>query len=86
MKKTNVPLLKFECDNRACNYGCYVNQNNSVLTHYNPNMSALLDWTCPDCKVGKLRYSSTNAKYSFSLIKDEKEAETVEAKERTSQA
>ena len=86
MKKTNVPLLKFKCDHRECGYECYVNQNNSVLTHYNPNMSALLDWTCPDCKEGKLRFSSTNAKYAFSLIKDEREVEAAEAKQRSSQA
>ena len=86
MKKTNVPLLKFKCDNRDCGYECYVNQNNSVLTHYNPNMSALLDWSCPDCKTGQLRYSPNNAKYAFTLLKTEREPAEGEAKEKSSQA
>ena len=78
MKKTNVPLLKFSCDNRECSYECYVNQNNHMLTHYNPNMAALLDWPCPDCKSGMLRYSSNNTKFEFSLIKTEKDEESNE--------
>ena len=73
MKHTNLPLLKFSCDNRDCVYECYVNQNNNLLTHYNPNMSALLDWPCPECKSGALRYSTANTRYSYSLIKEERE-------------
>jgi hypothetical protein len=75
MKNTNLPLLKFGCDNRDCSFECYVNQNNNQLTHYNPNMSALLDWPCPDCKEGSLRYGSTNAHFEFSLTKAEKLAQ-----------
>jgi len=73
MKNTNVPLLKFTCDNKECTFECYVNQNNHLLTHYNPNMSALLDWPCPECKKGALRYSSNNTQFSFSLIKSDRE-------------
>ena len=51
----------------------YSNQNNNLLTHYNPNMSALLDWPCPECKSGALRYSTANTRYSYSLIKEEPE-------------
>ena len=81
MKNTNLPLLKFTCDSRECDFECYINQNNHLLTHYNPSMSALLDWPCPDCKRGALRYSSNNTKYEFSLTKIEKVAE-----ERSQQA
>ncbi len=72
MKNTNLPLLKFSCDNRDCGFECYVNQNNNLLTHYNPNMSALLEWSCPDCKKGSLRYNSTNARFLYSLFKEER--------------
>ena len=78
MKKTHVPLLKFTCDSRECHFECYVNQNNHLLTHYNPNMSALLDWVCPDCGSGKLRYASSNTMYEFSLTKSEREPEPEE--------
>ena len=74
MKNTHVPLLKFSCDKRDCVFECYVNQHNNLLTHYNPSMSALLDWTCPECKEGKLRYGHNNTLYDFSLIKTEKES------------
>lgn len=69
MKNTNLPLLKFCCDSRDCSFECYVNQNNNLLTHYNPNMSALLDWPCPECKNGFLRYSPNNTHFEFSLTK-----------------
>jgi hypothetical protein len=75
MKNTNLPLLKFCCDNRDCLFECYVNQNNNLLTHYNPSMSALLDWTCPDCKTGALRFSPNNTKFEFSLTKAERLAQ-----------
>lgn len=80
MKNTNLPLLKFSCDNRECLFECYVNQNNNLLTHYNPNMSALLDWPCPECKTGFLRFSAANTKVDFTLHKEEKPEEA----ERTS--
>jgi hypothetical protein len=79
MKNTNLPLLKFSCDNRECLFECYVNQNNNLLTHYNPNMSALLDWPCPECKTGFLRFSANNTKFDFTLHKVEK----VEQAQRT---
>ena len=75
MKNTNVPLLKFSCDKRECMFECYVNQHNNLLTHYNPSMSALLDWPCPECKEGNLRYSTKNTMYDFSLTKTEIESE-----------
>src|SRR5262249_37089192 len=73
MKNTNLPLLKFSCDNRECMFECFVNQNNNLLTHYNPNMSALLDWPCPECKTGFLRFNAMNTKFDFTLQKTEKE-------------
>jgi len=82
MKNTNLPLLKFSCDNRECLFECYVNQNNNLLTHYNPNMAALLDWPCPECKTGFLRFSATNTKFDFTLHKEEKQEEKPEAAER----
>ena len=85
MKNTHIPLLKFSCDNRECVFECLVNQNNHLLTHYNPNMSALLDWPCPECKTGSLRYSPNNTTYDFSLIKSEK-ATTAEERERSTKA
>jgi hypothetical protein len=81
MKNTNLPLLKFSCDNRECLFECYVNQNNNLLTHYNPNMAALLDWPCPECKSGFLRFSANNTKFDFTLHKEEK-VERQEATER----
>jgi hypothetical protein len=78
MKNTMLTLLKFKCDNKECQFECFVNQNNNVLTHYNVNMSALLDWACPDCKEGRLRYAATNAKFEYSLVKKDKVAEEEE--------
>jgi len=78
MKNTMLTLLKFKCDNRDCQFECFVNQNNNVLTHYNVNMSALLDWICPDCKTGQLRYAVTNGKFEYSLVKKDKEKEAGE--------
>ena len=72
MKNTMLTLLKFKCDNKDCQFECFVNQNNNVLTHYNVNMSALLDWPCPDCKEGRLRYAATNAKFEYTLVKNDK--------------
>ena len=74
MKNTMLSLLKFKCDNKECLFECFVNQNNNILTHYNVNMSVLLDWVCPECKVGHLRYAPTNAKFEYSLSKSAKEA------------
>lgn len=72
MKSTNLTLLKFRCDNRDCQFEMYVNQNNNMLTHYNVNMSALLEWQCPECRKGFLRYAPTNTRYEYQLIKREK--------------
>ena len=69
MKSTNLTVLKFRCDNRDCSFEIYVNQHNNVLIHYNVNMSALLEWKCPECSKGFLRYAPTNAKYEYQLIK-----------------
>ena len=75
MKDTKLNLLKFKCDNKECQFECFVNQNNNVLTHYNVNMAALLDWICPDCKKGRLRYAATNSKFEYSLVKKDKTPE-----------
>lgn len=72
MKQTNVPMLKFKCDNSDCLFECFVNRNNNVLTLYNTNFSALLDWTCPECKKGSLRYAELNTKFDFYLVKEDK--------------
>ena len=79
MKNTMLTLLKFKCDNKDCQFECFVNQNNNVLTHYNVSMAALLDWTCPDCNKGQLRYAATNTKFEFSLVKKDKTAEQEKA-------
>ncbi len=79
MKSTNLTVLKFRCDNRDCGFEIYVNQHNNVLIHYNVNMSALLEWKCPECSKGFLRYAPTNAKYEYQLVKKEKPT----AEERT---
>lgn len=72
MKSTNLTLLKFRCDNGECQFEIYVNQNNNMLIHYNVNMSALLEWQCPECSKGFLRYAPTNTKYEYQLVKREK--------------
>lgn len=82
MKSTNLNLLKFRCDNRECQFEIYVNQNNNMLIHYNVSMSALLEWQCPECSKGYLRYAPTNAKYEYRLIKRERE----QAKERENES
>ena len=72
MKSTMVLLLKFGCDNPKCLFECWVNRNNNMLTHYNPDMAALLDWVCPECNEGKLRYAPANARFEFGLTKTSK--------------
>ena len=42
MKNTMLSLLKFKCDNKDCQFECFINQNNNILIHYNANTSALL--------------------------------------------
>ena len=83
MKSTMVTLLKFNCDDESCLFECWVNRNNNMLTHYNPDMSALLDWKCPECKEGSLRYAPSNARCEFELRKAPKE-ETLETAENES--
>jgi hypothetical protein len=77
MKSTMLSLLKFECDNPKCPHECWVNRNNNMLTHYNADMAALLDWICPECKEGRLRYAPANARFEYELRKHKK-AEEVE--------
>jgi phage FluMu protein Com len=72
MKSTHLTLLKFRCDKRDCEFEIYVNKNNNLLMHYNANMSALLEWPCPECKSGHLRYAPTNAKYEYHLVKKDR--------------
>lgn len=72
MKSTMLSLLKFSCDNSQCLFECWVNRNNNMLTHYNADMSALLDWACPECGEGKLRYAATNARFEYELRKNAK--------------
>ena len=73
MKSTMLSLLKFECDNPKCLHECWVNRNNNMLTHYNADMSALLDWVCPECREGKLRYAASNTRFEFELRKHSKQ-------------
>ena len=72
MKSTMLSLLKFECDNPKCLHECWVNRNNNMLTHYNADMAALLDWICPECKEGRLRYAPANARFEYELRKHRK--------------
>ena len=73
MKSTMLSLLKFNCDNPQCLFECWINRNNNMLIHYNADMSALLDWPCPECKEGHLRYAPANARYEFELRKRPKQ-------------
>ena len=71
MKKTHLPLSKFICDNKKCQFECFINSNNNVLTAYSPSVGGtLLDWICPECKKGNLRFGPTNVKFDFLLHKD----------------
>jgi len=72
MKSTMLSLLKFCCDNPQCLFECWINRNNNMLIHYNADMSALLDWICPECKDGHLRYAPANARFEFELRKNPK--------------
>lgn len=71
MQQTRVRLLKFSCD--KCSYECFVNENNNALTHSDRNLGALLDWRCPECEEGNLRYATTNSKFTYLLLKKDKE-------------
>jgi hypothetical protein len=73
MKSTMLSLLKFCCDNPQCLFECWINRNNNMLIHYNADMSALLDWLCPECKEGHLRYAPANARFEFELRKNPKQ-------------
>jgi len=73
MKSTMLSLLKFCCDNPQCLFECWINRNNNMLIHYNADMSALLDWLCPECKEGHLRYAPANARFEFELRKHSKQ-------------
>ncbi len=73
MKSTMLSLLKFNCDNPQCLFECWINRNNNMLIHYNADMSALLDWLCPECKEGHLRYAPANARFEFELRKNPKQ-------------
>jgi len=73
MKSTMLSLLKFCCDNPQCLFECWINRNNNMLIHYNSDMSALLDWLCPECKEGHLRYAPANARFEFELRKNSKQ-------------
>lgn len=72
MKNTNLPLLKFKCDDKHCQFECFVNRNNNVLTAYSTDMATMMEWPCPECRIGNLRYASTNAQFEFSLQKVDK--------------
>lgn len=81
MKSTMLSLLKFECDNPKCMHECWVNRNNNMLIHYNADMSALLDWLCPECREGRLRYSPANARFEYELRKHKKADEHLPGSE-----
>ncbi len=71
MRNTHVPLLKLRCDEAACGFECYFNQNNHPLIHDYPERSGAL-WRCPECQKGRLRYHLLNARFLFSLTKEER--------------
>jgi len=70
MKETHLPLLKFKCENKECQFECFINRNNNVLTTYSRDFAVLLDWKCPECEGGNLRFAATNTKFDFSLKKE----------------
>lgn len=72
MKGDILPLLKFQCDNKKCSFTCYLNPHNSLYTAYNTNMGIMLEWECPECSVGNLRFSKGNGKFNYGLQKLEK--------------
>jgi hypothetical protein len=69
MKSTMLSLLKFCCDNPGCLFECWINRNNNVHTHYQPDF-APVDWPCPECKEGHLRYAPANTRFEFELRKN----------------
>ncbi|MEQ8764972.1 MAG: hypothetical protein RL885_13655 [Planctomycetota bacterium] len=71
MHQTRVRLLKFACD--KCSYECFVNENNNALTHSDQNLGALLDWRCPECEPGRLRYATINSKFVYNLVKKDRD-------------
>ena len=71
MKNTNIQLLKFKCNNKQCQFEFYINRNNNILTHYNKDMSTMMEWKCPDCGED-LRYANINVEFNFYLNKQEK--------------
>lgn len=72
MKNTMLPLLKFKCDSKPCQFECFINQNNHILMAYGTALSAIVEWKCPECGNGMLRYAPTNVQFNFSLQKQSK--------------
>jgi len=70
MKDTKLQLIKFKCDQKQCTFEMFINKNNNILSHYDG--SVLLEWKCPECDEGDMRYAPLNAKFIFSLQKEEK--------------
>lgn len=72
MKQTRIQLFKFFCLNNKCGFEFFINRNNNILLHYNPAMSTVLEWKCPECGEN-LRYSPNNVRFEYLLEKSEKE-------------
>ena len=69
MKSTMLSLLKFCCDNPGCLFECWFNRNNNLIVHFKPDFP-MLEWPCPECKQGHLRYAPANTRFEFELRKN----------------
>jgi|RhiMethySRZTD1v2_1073278.scaffolds.fasta_scaffold13160_8 hypothetical protein len=69
MKSTMLSLLKFCCDNPGCLFECWINRNNNLIVHFKPDFP-MLEWPCPECKQGHLRYAPANTRFEFELRKN----------------
>ena len=69
MKSTMLSLLKFCCDNPGCLFECWINRNNNLIVHFKPDFP-MLEWPCPECKQGHLRYAPANMRFEFELRKN----------------
>jgi hypothetical protein len=80
MKSTMLSLVKFHCDKPGCLFECWINRNNNPETHYRPDMPTV-DWLCPECSEGHLRYAPANARFDFELRKHPRQDEEPAAAE-----
>jgi hypothetical protein len=74
MKSTMLSLVKFHCDKPGCLFECWINRNNNPATHYRPDMASV-EWPCPECGEGHLRYAPANARFEYELRKNPRQEE-----------